>query len=237
MSAILRPVSNLEAEIVDPAQTQSSQQRSDLDETARSLEATGDYKILRRLVPRRAMGVPAGYTGKLGVIVDLETTGLDFAKAEVIELGMTKFCYSARDEITLLAETFQSFNQPSRPIPAEVTQLTGITDDMVQGHRIDAAAVKLFVADANIVIAHNAAFDRGLCGAALPDLCTETLGLLHGRNRLAEIPLRRQIAGLVPNCPRQFDDRGLAFGDGVETAHGLSLNARRKHRKTVPGSP
>jgi DNA polymerase III subunit epsilon len=142
------------------ARPQRSQQPSDLDETARSLEATGDYKILRRLVPRQAMGVPAGYTGKLGIILDLETTGLDATKDEVIELAMVKFCYSGADEITSLAETFQSFNQPSYPIPAEVTQLTGITDGMVQGHRIDPEKISAFVADANVIIAHNAGFDR-----------------------------------------------------------------------------
>lgn len=143
-----------------PAPTQTLHQNGDLEETARRLEATGDYKILRRLVPRQAIGVPAGYAGKLGVILDLETTGLNVATAEVIELAMVKFCYSADDEVTALAETFQSFNQPLCPIPAEVTQLTGITDDMVRGHRIDAAALETFVAGANIVIAHNAAFDR-----------------------------------------------------------------------------
>ncbi len=145
---------------MDLAPTQWSHQWSNLDDTACRLEATGDYKILRRLVPRPAMGVPAGYTGKRGVIIDLETTGLDFAKAEVIELAMVKFCYSANDEVISIAETFQSFNQPSCPIPPEITELTGITDAMVQGRSIDAAAVETFVADANVVIVHNAAFDR-----------------------------------------------------------------------------
>lgn len=46
------------------------------------------------------------------------------------------------------------------PIPALVTELTGITNELVAGHRIDIAALEAFVADANIVIAHNAAFDR-----------------------------------------------------------------------------
>jgi len=46
------------------------------------------------------------------------------------------------------------------PTPLEVTKITGITGAMVVGHRIDEAAVAAFVADANIVIAHNANFDR-----------------------------------------------------------------------------
>jgi hypothetical protein len=38
--------------------------------------------------------------------------------------------------------------------------LTGITDEFVAGHRIEASAVEFFVQDSVIVIAHNAAFDR-----------------------------------------------------------------------------
>jgi hypothetical protein len=42
---------------------------------ARTLEATGNYKILRRLVPRTAE--PRSATDRIGLIIDLETTGLD----------------------------------------------------------------------------------------------------------------------------------------------------------------
>jgi DNA polymerase-3 subunit epsilon len=127
---------------------------------ARQLEATGNYKVLRRLVPRCPTPTPAGYTGKVGIILDFETTGLDSAKDEIIEVAMVKFRYSATDEITGVSGVFQSYNEPSIPIPAVVTELTGITNELVAGQRIDMAALEAFVADANIVIAHNAAFDR-----------------------------------------------------------------------------
>jgi DNA polymerase III subunit epsilon len=51
-------------------------------------------------------------------------------------------------------------NEPANWIPAEITPLTGITNEMVAGKRIDAAVVSIFVTDANIIIAHNANFDR-----------------------------------------------------------------------------
>ena len=131
-----------------------------LDALAKKLEASGDYKVLRRLTPRQPAPAPAGYPGRIGIILDLETTGLDAATDEVIELGMVKFRYSRTDEITGVNATFQSFNQPARPIPGHITKLTGITDEMVVGHHIDSATVHDFVADANVVIAHNASFDR-----------------------------------------------------------------------------
>lgn len=56
--------------------------------------------------------------------------------------------------------TFSAFNEPSALISAEVTALTGITDEMVAGHRFDEAAITDFVDGAVIVIAHNSGFDR-----------------------------------------------------------------------------
>jgi len=90
----------------------------------------------------------------------VETTGLDQGKDEIIELGMVKFDYLPDGRIACLRDVFTSFNEPSGPVPAEVTALTGITNEMVAGQRIDEAAVSSFIADAAIVIAHNAGFDR-----------------------------------------------------------------------------
>jgi DNA polymerase-3 subunit epsilon len=50
--------------------------------------------------------------------------------------------------------------KPGRPIPPEVTALTGITDAAVRGRRIDDARVAALAASASLVVAHNAAFDR-----------------------------------------------------------------------------
>jgi DNA polymerase-3 subunit epsilon len=133
---------------------------AELEDLVRRLEESGDYKVLRRLTPREPTLTPASYSGKFGIMIDFETTGLDAARNEVIEVAMVKFRYSSSDEITGISEIFQSFNEPSRPIPAEIVELTGITDAMVAGHKIDGEALKTFVADAHIVIAHNAAFDR-----------------------------------------------------------------------------
>ena len=73
---------------------------------------------------------------------------------------MVKFDYLPDGRVVGVRDVFSSFNEPSVPIPTEVTALTGITNEMVAGQRIDEAAVSAFVEDAVIVIAHNAGFDR-----------------------------------------------------------------------------
>lgn len=127
---------------------------------ADALIQSGNYRVLRRLVPQLPSISPIGQGSKTAVLLDTETTGLDHAKDEIIELGMIKFDYLPDGRIAGLRDTFSAFNEPTVPISAEITDLTGITDEMVAGHRIDATAVTAFVGDAAIIIAHNSGFDR-----------------------------------------------------------------------------
>jgi DNA polymerase III subunit epsilon len=132
----------------------------DLVAMAEALGNSTDYRVLRRLVPRTTVKTFVDQAAKTGVLLDVETTGLDPQKDEVIELGMVKFDYLADARIAGIRDVFTAFNEPAAPISSEVTALTGIDGQVVSGHRIDEAAVSAFVEDAMIVIAHNASFDR-----------------------------------------------------------------------------
>lgn len=132
----------------------------DLAAMAEALSRSADFRVLRRLTPRIVSSLPAGQGTRTGILLDTETTGLDHRKDEIIELGMVKFEYLADGRIVGVWDTFAAFNEPSAPIPPEVTAITGITDTMVAGQRIDDAAVAAFVDDAVITIAHNSGFDR-----------------------------------------------------------------------------
>jgi DNA polymerase-3 subunit epsilon len=136
------------------------QNPSDLAAMAEALSQSTDYRVLRRLVPRPTSQPAFGQEVRTGILLDTETTGLDHAKDEIIELGMVKFDYTPEGRIVGLRDTFSAFNEPSAPISAEVTALTGITDEMVAGHRFDETAITDFVDGAVIVIAHNSGFDR-----------------------------------------------------------------------------
>jgi DNA polymerase-3 subunit epsilon len=131
-----------------------------LSAMAEALSKSSDYRVLRRLVPRTPYTPSDIQNVRTGVILDVETTGLDPAKDEVIELGMVKFDYLTDGTVVGISSVFSAFNEPSIPIPPEVTAMTGITDDMVKGAAIDPDAVTDFVADAVVIIAHNAGFDR-----------------------------------------------------------------------------
>jgi DNA polymerase III subunit epsilon len=143
-----------------PYRDEIIQDAADLAAMAEALGRSADYRVLRRLLPRTEFALTNGQTTKTGILLDTETTGLDHSKDEIIELGMVKFDYLPDGRIAGVRDTFSAFNEPSIPIPVEITALTGITDDLVAGHRVDEAAVSAFVDDAVIIIAHNSGFDR-----------------------------------------------------------------------------
>ncbi|MGY2048402.1 3'-5' exonuclease [Methylobacterium sp. JK268] len=139
-----------------------------LDDIAGILERTGEYRVLRRLQPLAPEAEPPAEPTYLGLVLDTETTGLDPATDEVIELGMVAFTYGRSGRIYRVRERFNQLHQPRGPIPETVTRLTGITDTDVAGHRIDDAAVEALAGKAQLVIAHNARFDRRMCEMRWP---------------------------------------------------------------------
>jgi DNA polymerase III subunit epsilon len=127
---------------------------------ADALSLSAEYRVLRRLIPRSTYTPSIGHDIKTAVLIDTETTGLDARTDQIIELGMVKFDYLSDGRIAGVRDVSSSFNEPTVPISAEITVLTGIDNEMVAGHPIDEAAVNAFVDDAVIVIAHNSGFDR-----------------------------------------------------------------------------
>lgn len=94
------------------------------------------------------------------VFLDTETTGLSI-DAKIIELGMVH-CSLSLDRYIILSVNryFTGFEDPQEPIPPEISELTGITNELVQGQSFDNNVIQSFFADGPLVVAHNAKFDR-----------------------------------------------------------------------------
>ena len=193
-----------------------------LEDTARLLEQSPNFKVLRRLQPREVFSQSQCEQPLIGVVLDTETTGLDLDKAEVIELAMLKFLYTPDGEVLRLIGTFDELRQPANPIPPEIVALTGITDEMVAGHSIDPAAVEAFVAGAEVVIAHNSRFDRPIAEKAWP-----VFRNLNWACSLDEVPWREngfegtKLAYLLMGSGL-FADAHRAIGDCQALLHLLS---------------
>ncbi len=128
---------------------------------AQQLEAHPSYRVLRKLVPQPAFATPDGRPLAKGVIVDTETTGLNQDTDKIMEIGLVVFEYDPETgQAYRVLESFGALEDPGIPITPEITEITGITQEMVAGQRIDDARVAELVSDASIVIAHNSRFDR-----------------------------------------------------------------------------
>ena len=104
------------------------------------------------------------------VFVDVETTGLGHEHDDVIELAALPFTYTLDGRVVeVLHDEAQVHRQdPGRPLPEEITHLTGLTDDDLRGERIDVEAATALIERCGLVVAHNAGFDRAFVEKALP---------------------------------------------------------------------
>jgi len=116
------------------------------------------------------------------VAFDLETTGLDDQKDEIVEIAGVKFTIDQeRDSVTgepknngkykqVTLDTFESFIKPNMHMPEETSKINGITDDML----VDAPSAEevlpafaKFCGLSTILIAHNASFDAKFLNTAM----------------------------------------------------------------------
>lgn len=124
------------------------------------LTATGDYKVIRRLKPVDRYHDDTGAEKHIGIYLDTEATGLYPETDKIIELALVPFEYDSDGRIYRILPAYNSLQDPGVPISAFITRITGITDEMVAGQAIDLDEVTRFLANASLVIAHNARFDR-----------------------------------------------------------------------------
>ena len=93
--------------------------------------------------------------------LDTETTGVNRANDEIIELALKVVKFEkASGKIVSIDIEYESFNDPGEEISQEITMLTGINAEMVEGQAIDWEKADAILKDAEIVVAHNAGFDR-----------------------------------------------------------------------------
>ena len=135
---------------------------------ARFLESTGDFRITRRLAPMVPASSGTCSKSYKAVYVDVETTGLEPESDEIIEVGLIPFFFTPDGEITSIHAPFDGLRQPSRPVPPLITELTGIDDAMLAGRNVVPQDLDPFLEGANLVIAHNAGFDRSFLERTFP---------------------------------------------------------------------
>lgn len=224
--------------------------RPDLEALAKQLDETGEFKVLRRFMPRASYGeLEPGEETRTALFVDVETTGMQWTADRIIEFAGVPFTFGKDSgRIVSVGTPFVSLEDPGRPVPPEIVRLTKITDQMVAGKRIDDAALKVVADAAQLVIAHNARFDRPFVEARFPffedkhwacsinDVPWETHGL--GSVKLGWLLMEH--AGLYFRAHRAEDDclaalhiLGTPFADDGSLPMRHLLESSRRHSVMV----
>ncbi len=114
------------------------------------------------------------------IVFDIETTGLSVQNCGITQIAA--LLYKGGE----MLDTFETLVNPGMPIPENITQLTGITDDMVKDAPDVETAVRDFLAFAGgrMLVAHNASFDASFIRKACADYgmefdcpCLDTVAL------------------------------------------------------------
>jgi DNA polymerase-3 subunit epsilon len=152
---------------------------------------TGSESGLRRISLRHWETPDPDLADVPFVALDLETTGARPGTAKITEIGAVRF-----EGLREVAQ-FNTLVNPMRSIPPMITQITGITQEMVaDAPRIEEVIPELleFLKGA-VVVAHNACFDVGFLNYELRRLKGRQLG----EGAFDTLPLARALAPGLPN--------------------------------------
>jgi DNA polymerase-3 subunit epsilon len=124
---------------------------------------------------------------KVGVMIDTETTGPDVSRDQIIQLAAVPFTYRADSgAIVEVHAGLTMYEEPTVPITPEAAAVHGIGMERLAGHRFDEAALSVLMAQADLVLAHNAAFDRPMLDRRFRALPVRPWGCTY-----QDIPWRR----------------------------------------------
>ncbi|WP_394790164.1 3'-5' exonuclease [Rhodoferax sp.] len=163
------PTQELPAVAAPAAPSAAPAVATDLDVLAQQLEQHPDYRVLRRLVPQLQFGpVPAQGIVRL-LVLDTETTGLEHSSDKIIELALLRVDVDSATGLACGAvQVYDGLEDPGQPIPDIARKITGIDDSMVQGQQLDTARIAELLDGVDLIVAHNAGFDRPFVEARLP---------------------------------------------------------------------
>ncbi|MGI6679750.1 MAG: helicase C-terminal domain-containing protein [Dehalobacterium sp.] len=156
------------------------------------------------------------------VVLDLETTGLDCQRDEIIEIGGVRISHG------ILCEEFATLIQPKRSIPEKITWLTGIDDEMVRGMPEFSQVLpqlESFLAGA-VLVGHNIAFDLSFLPQSISD-AFPTLDTVEIAKMLLPYEAGYSLGDLTLSLGIQHQAAHRALGDAKATAE-LFLYLRAK---------
>lgn len=161
------------------------------------------------------------------VAFDVETTGLDPDKEDLIEVAGIKFTFEKKDGKLTTREISQysSLVKPGKLIPEDATRINHITNQMVENAPDPKPVITAFLRFcglSTILVAHNASFDAAFLGKAI-----RKQGLVMPQNPI--IDSLKFIRKIMPEyASHKLSEIARKLGDQT----GIALNKGELHRAT-----
>jgi DNA polymerase-3 subunit epsilon len=182
-----------------------------------------DYRLLTRLVLPERYHEDDWSLKEIGLVVDVETTGLNYRRDKILELGLIAFEYSPiTGKIYRVVHRVDQFEDPGEPISAEITELTGITDAMVAEKHMDDKEIEDLAVNAALVIAHNAGFDRKFVEKRFPIFADKAWACSVTQIDWAKEGIRSRTLDYLAYSFGFFMDAHRAINDAMATLHILA---------------
>lgn len=202
---------------------------TDLAAAVALVESSEDFRILRKLTPRKRYNDEPWNLGdrsrvKLGLVVDVETSGLRHGHDQIIEFAAAQFSYDAvSGTIFEIRHGYQGFREPTVPIDEAARAKHRITDEMLAGETLNEARIAQLLDGVSLVVAYNSDFDRRMVEAALPafaslpwaDACFEIDWDAFG-------VVGRKLENVLLHACGAFFEAHRAMDDVTATIHALA---------------
>jgi len=171
-------------------------------------------------------------TDELSVaVVDVETTGLDWQTDRIIELAIQKVFIDAHGRIVATGRPEGWFEDPGFPIPLHIQEKTHITDRMVKGKLILEGPATSMLLTADVILSHNAGFDRPFLEKRLDIAGRPWICSLRDLDWNAHGFERHGLEDLLRKCGKFFNSAHRATADVNALLH--LLDHRLDNGRTV----
>ncbi len=172
------------------------------------------------------------YFWSMFAIVDIETTGGSYKNERITEIAIFRFDGEA------IVDEFSSLIHPDRLVPAYITNITGITNEMLEdAPRFYEVAKRIVeITEDCTFVAHNAAFDYNFMKQEF-----RALGFEYSRKQLCTVRLSRKLipghssyslGNLCRDLGIKIHNRHRAAGDAIATVelfkHLLTIDTEGK---------
>lgn len=140
-------------------------------ESIQALESTGDFRVIERLKAVDEFNPDDGSQKINLMLADCESTGLDHLTDKIMEIGYVIVEYGVETgKFYKVLTRNNELQDPGIPISEEISKLTGIVQEDVNGKSFDRQRISKDIEMADWVYAHNSGFDRKMMEVEFPEL-------------------------------------------------------------------